>query len=126
VETTLPLLYTYGVDRGLISLQRLAQVLSTNPARLFGLYPRKGALWVGADADVVVYDPRGEYLLRDEELHSAPGVYTPFAGLTVKGRVKLTLSRGAVIYKDGQFLGKPDHGRFVPCRPFNPEVVFAL
>lgn len=126
VETSLPLLYTYGVDQGLISLKRLAQVLSTNPARLFGLYPRKGSLWVGADADVVIYDPRGEYQLKDEELHGAPGAYTPFAGLTVRGRVKATLSRGAVIYKDGQFLGKPDHGRFVPRRPFTPEVVFAL
>jgi dihydropyrimidinase len=123
VETSLPVLYSRFVAAGEMPIRQLARVLATNPARAFGLYPRKGALRPGSDADVVVYDPRGEYTLRDDSLHGAPGCYTPYAGRTIYGRVAATISRGQVVYRDGRFLGRPGHGRFVAGRPFDPTVV---
>jgi dihydropyrimidinase len=122
LETLLPLVYTYAVDTGRIGIERLVWLLSTNPARVFGLYPRKGALVPGAEADLVLYDPRGTTTLSADKLHGISG-YTPYAGMTVKGRVSMTLSRGQVVYRDGQFLGRPGHGRFVPGAPFNASRV---
>ncbi len=111
IETLLPLTYTWAVNRGL-ALERLVGLLSTNPARIYGLYPRKGTLQPGADADAVVYDPRPQGQVRAADLHGLAG-YTPYEGMTVQGRVVATLSRGKVVYRDGQFLGKPGHGRYV-------------
>ena len=126
VETLLPVLYSHFVATGELPLERLMRLLSANPARVYGLYPQKGTLQVGSDADVVIYDPAGEHPLRDEDLHGAPGCYTPFAGQTIHGRVAVTISRGKVIYRDGEFLGQPTHGRFVPGQPFDPSIVAQL
>ncbi len=126
VETSLQVLYSRFVATGELPLERLVKVLSTNPAMVFGLYPRKGALRAGSDADVVIYDPDGEGVLRDENLHGAPGSYTPFAGLPIRGRVFMTISRGKVIYRDGEFIGDLAHGQFVPGKPFDPTVVARL
>lgn len=126
VETSLSVLYSRFVATGQLSIAHLMRMLSTNPARVFGLYPRKGALQVGADADVVIYDPTGEHQLQDEELHGSEGCYTPYAGQTIYGRVRATFSRGRVVYQDGEFLGEPGHGRFVPGRPFDPSIVSEL
>lgn len=126
VETSLQVLYSRFVAAGELPLERLVKAFSTNPAMIYGLYPRKGTLKVGSDADVVIYDPAGERILRDEDLHGAPGSYTPFAGQTIYGRVATTISRGRVIYHDGEFLGNPGQGRFVPGGPFVPAVVAKL
>lgn len=111
VETLLPLTYTWAVEHGL-ALEALVGMLSTNPARVYSLYPRKGSLQPGADADVVVYDPRVQGQIRAADLHGLAG-YTPYEGMTIQGRVAATLSRGRVVYRDGQFLGEPGHGRYV-------------
>ncbi|MCG0278044.1 MAG: dihydropyrimidinase [Thermanaeromonas sp.] len=112
-ETLLPLLYSYGVREGWLSLPQLVQVLSTNPARLFGLYPRKGELNPGSDADIVIFDPRKEIKLSAEALHSAAR-YTPFEGYTLKGYPEATFLRGQLVYYQGRFLGRPGQGRFIP------------
>ena len=117
-ETTLPLLYTFGVEAGLIEMTDLVRLLATGPARIFGLYPRKGRLSPGADADVVLFDPRAGGPLRDEELHSAAG-FSPFAGLELKGRVRTTISRGRVVFDRGKVIGEPGWGRFIERTPYD-------
>jgi dihydropyrimidinase len=95
-------------------------MLSTNPARIFGLYPTKGSLMPGADADVTIYDPRGSDTLVSSDLHGLAG-YTPFEGFALQGRVKMTLSRGQVVFEEGEFKGQPGHGRFIAGQPFSAQ-----
>ncbi len=129
METLLPLMYTYGVaggfdsaqPRGRLTLPQLVALLSTNPSRIWGLWPRKGALLPGSDADVVVYDPGPEDAISAESLHHLAG-YTPYEGLRVQGRVKATISRGQVIYREGRFNGRKGRGRFVARSPFNATI----
>jgi dihydropyrimidinase len=118
VETTLPLLYTFGVEAGLIGMADLVRLLATGPARIFGLYPRKGHLGKGADADVVLFDPRVRGTLHDADLHSAAG-FSPYAGLELNGRVLTTISRGRVVYDRGKLTGEPGWGRFIERLPFD-------
>ncbi|MBS1252547.1 MAG: D-phenylhydantoinase [Anaerolineales bacterium] len=125
VETRLMLMYTSAVEQGHISVNRLVQLLSTNPARVFGLYPRKGALTPGADADVVIYDPRETWTLTDDDLHSNAG-FTPYAGMTIQGRVRTTTSRGRIVWHEGEFRGDLSHGRFVKRERFDPAMVQML
>lgn len=113
LETLLPLIYTYGVAEGNLSLNQMVSLLSANPARLWGLWPRKGSLLPGADADIVIYDPEPAATIRAADLHHAAG-YTPFEGMAVRGQVRVVLSRGTVVYRDGRFTGRKGHGRFVP------------
>lgn len=122
IETLLPLIYTYGVDAGRIALEDMVYMLCENPARLFGLYPRKGTLIPGRDADVVVYDPTPEGQIHAADLHYLAG-YTPYEGMHVQGKVLMTISRGEIIYRDGEITGKPGRGRFVPGEPFASERV---
>jgi dihydropyrimidinase len=117
IETLLPLIYTYGVDAGRIELTDLCRMLAENPARLFGLAPRKGFLAPGGDADIVFYDPKPEKVIRHEDLHYLSG-YSPYDGMKVKGEVKVTISRGEIIYRDGQITGSAGRGQFVPGVPF--------
>jgi dihydropyrimidinase len=112
VETLLPLMMTYGVSEGNLTLPQLAALLSTNPARVWGLWPRKGALLPGSDADLVIYDPVPEGAVAAENLHQLAG-YTPYEGMRAQGRVKATISRGQVIYREGQFVGRKGRGKFV-------------
>jgi dihydropyrimidinase len=95
----------------------LVRLLSEGPARIFGLWPRKGALRVGADADLVLFDPAAAGPLREDELHSAAG-YSPYEGLELAGRVRTTLCRGRVVFDTGRVLGDPQWGRFLERRPF--------
>jgi dihydropyrimidinase len=128
VETLLPLVYTYGVcdESRDFHLPDLARMLCHNPARLFGCYPRKGALNVGSDADVVLYDPQPEGTITHKNLHYLAG-YSPYEGMPVKGRVVMTISRGAVIYRYGEddpfAEAKPGRGQFVPGAPFDASLV---
>lgn len=116
-ETLLPLMASYGVAENRLSWSDLARLLSTNPARIFGLYPSKGTLMPGADADVTIYDPNEHYTLTPDHLHGLAG-YTPFEGFSLQGCVKTTLSRGKVVYEEGEFKGQPGRGRFVAGHPF--------
>jgi dihydropyrimidinase len=116
VETRLPLLYHFGVRQGRLSLNRLVEVGSTAPARLFGLYPRKGSLAVGADADLVVFDPQAERTLSAASLHHRTDE-CPYEGWTVRGYPVTVLSRGQFVVRDGAFVGQPGAGQFVARHP---------
>ncbi len=116
VETTLPLIYTFGVKAGLIDLQQLVRLTSEGPARAFGLWPHKGRIAAGADADLVLFDPARSGALRDEDLHSAAG-FSPFAGLTLQGGVKTTVCRGRLVFDRGRVLGEEGWGRFTERLP---------
>ena len=113
VETLLPLLLSEGVGKGRLTMERLVEVVSTGPARLFGLYPRKGAVMAGSDADLVVIDPDKEVALSAETLHMNVD-YTLYEGFTLKGYPVVTMSKGKVICSNGQFFGVPGGGKFIP------------
>ena len=115
-ETLLPLVYSEGVAKRGLGLAWLAKVMSENPARIFGLYPRKGAIQAGADADLVIVDPERRRTLGAEQLHSAAG-YTAFAGWEVHGWPVMTLVRGRVVLQDGELCQPPGYGRFLPAGP---------
>ena len=116
LETLLPLMYTYGVAEGGLALPQLVALLCANPARVWGLWPRKGTLLPGSDADVVIYDPQPESVVSASALHHLAG-YTPYEGLRVQGRVQATISRGQIVYREGQFTGREGRGRFVARKP---------
>ncbi len=120
LETALPLMATYGVKEGRLTWPQLVNLMSTNPARLFGLYPRKGVLQPGSDADLVIYDPTGESVITASSLRGVSG-YTPYEGMAVAGRVRTTISRGRVVYNRGEFLGEAGWGRFVKGQRFFAE-----
>ena len=111
-ETLLPILYQHGVNSGRISLNKMIELLSYNPARLFGMQPEKGSLNPGADADVVIFDPDRKIVLDKDEIHMETD-YTPYAGMTITGYPVTTISRGNVIVSDGVFTGKEGAGRFI-------------
>lgn len=118
-ELILTVLLSEGVAKGRISLERLVEVTSTDPARLFGLYPRKGRLAPLAHADFVIVDPNEEWTVEPGRLHSLCD-YTPYEGLRARGRVVLTMARGRVVYRNGEFVGHAGTGRFLRRRPARP------
>ena len=95
-----------------ITLERVVQAYSETPARLLGLYPRKGTIRLGSDADVVLVDAEKEHVLENEDIVSKAG-WTPFAGYRVKGRPVITILRGQVVAEDGKAVAEPGSGRFV-------------
>ena len=104
VETRGELVYTGGVAAGRISLEAMCRALSENPAKLYGLYPRKGALEAGSDADIVVYDPKENHVLRGAELASRAGT-TPFEGFETSGSIRSVYLRGAPVVERGAVVG---------------------
>ena len=112
IENRLSLLYTRGVASGLIDMNRLVEIFSTNPARLFGLFPRKGTIAVGSDADIVVFDPEDEVTI-SAQTHHMNIDYNLYEGMRVKGTPKAVLSQGNVIIEDGKYIGTPGDGRFL-------------
>ena len=118
VETSLLLLYSFGVKPGRLQLTHLVRLLSANPAKIFGLWPRKGSLAPGSDADLVLFDPRPERKLTASELHSRAG-FSPYEGMRLTGRVHTTIVRGQVVYRDGEVVGRPGFGQFQRCAPFD-------
>jgi dihydroorotase (multifunctional complex type) len=111
VETTLTMLLN-AVNEERLTLERVVDVYSATPARLLGLYPRKGAIRLGSDADVVLVDMDEEHVLRNEDVISKAG-WTPFEGHRVKGRPVLTILRGEVVAKDGRAVAEPGTGMFI-------------
>jgi dihydropyrimidinase len=101
VETSLPILYTYGVEGKRLSIPRLVEVMSTNPAKIFNLFPRKGIIAVGSDADLIIYNPNRETRISAGQLHSNTD-HTIYEGLNVKGQVSQTILRGVVVAEDGE------------------------
>jgi dihydropyrimidinase len=112
VENRLQLLFHYGVNAGKISLNRFVELVSTTPARLFGLYPRKGELAAGSDADIVIWDPNAEHLISSTTHHMRCD-YSMFEGFSVKGNARMVLSRGEVIVEGGKFQGRTGRGSFL-------------
>jgi dihydroorotase/allantoinase len=100
-----------SVDKGKITLKRLIETYSANPARLMGLYPRKGVLIPGADADVIIVDPDAAFQIRGEDLYSKQKV-TAFEGFKGKGIPVTTIVRGEIILEEGTIIGKPGYGRY--------------
>ncbi len=112
VELMLPLAYSEGVMKGRFSLSDLAELTSAAAAKLYGLYPRKGSLMPGADADIALIDPEAEWTVSAPELHSNCD-FSPYEGLSLQGKVWGTLSRGELIFRDGEFKGRAGHGQFI-------------
>lgn len=112
VENRGELLYTYGVTTRKISLATMCRVLSENPAKLYGMFPRKGVLQDGADADIVVYDPQADHVLRAEDMASLAG-YSPYEGFAIRGGIHQVWLRGRLAVEDGFVLAGPD-GKYIP------------
>jgi dihydropyrimidinase len=113
LETRLPLLYSEGVLAGRITLQKFVELTATNPAKAYGLHPRKGTIAVGSDADLVVWDERA-LTIDNAQLHHAVD-YTPYQGMGLKAWPGLTLSRGEVVWDGKNFTGTAGRGKFLPC-----------
>ncbi|NPV75283.1 MAG: dihydropyrimidinase [Anaerolineae bacterium] len=110
IEPRLSILYTEGVCKGKIDLPKLVSVTSTAPAKIFGLYPQKGHLGAGADADVVIYDPEPEWVMSAKNHHMNTD-FSPFEGFKIKGKVESVLCRGSFVIRDGALVGKAGHGK---------------
>lgn len=113
LETLLPMLYSEGVRKGRLTLARLVEVLATAPARIAGMYPRKGVIAVGSDADLVVFDPDAHRTIRAADLHSACD-YDPYEGWEVTGWPEAVISRGEIVFERGDMRAKSGRGRRVP------------
>lgn len=113
LETVIPLLLSEGVGKKRITLTRLVQLCSENPAKIFGLYPRKGVIRVGSDADLMIVDLKRRDVIRAAQFQCI-GEFTPFENWKIKGKPVLTLVRGQVIAENGNIVGKPGYGKFIP------------
>src|SRR6516165_63754 len=114
IENRLQLMYHYGVGQGQVSLNRFVEITSTAPARIFGMYPKKGAIAPGSDADLVLWDPNALYTISAKTHHMRVD-YSMFEGYGVTGNARTVLSRGEVIVDNGEWLGKTGRGQYL-CR----------
>jgi dihydropyrimidinase len=113
VETRLPILFSEGVGKGRISLNEFVALTSTNHARTYGLYPKKGTIAVGADADIAIWDPKREETISQSLMHGGSD-YTPYEGIKVKGWPVSTMVRGKFVVRDGKLVGTLGAGDYVP------------
>ena len=121
VETRLPILFSRGVVEGRITLNEFVALTSTNHAKIYGLYPRKGSVAIGCDADLVLWDPTRKETIRQAAMHHGAD-YTPYEGMEVTGWPVMTILRGRVVMEDGRILGEPGAGQFLP-RKLSPYAV---
>jgi len=121
LENRLQMIHEFGVRAGRISLNRMVELLSTNPAKLFGLYPRKGTIAVGSDADIVVFDPEKTVTISASTHHSKSD-YNLFEGTEVTGVPEVVLLRGQVLVEDGELVASPGVGQFVARAKFGEEL----
>jgi dihydropyrimidinase len=115
IETMLPVVYHWGVNGRRLTLPRLVDVMCETPAKVFGLYPQKGALQIGSDADLVVFDPSRKHTISAHTQHSRAG-FTLYEGLEVLGEPVLVMQRGEVIIREGTLSANPGRARFLPTR----------
>jgi len=106
------LIYSGGVAAGRFSVNRFVETVSTTPAKIFGLYPRKGTIAVGSDADIVVFDPKRKHTISAKTHHMRVD-YSMFEGITVTGMPDVVISRGRILVEGEQFHGKPGTGNFL-------------
>jgi dihydropyrimidinase len=116
METLVPTMYTAAVGEKAISLNRFVALTSTNPAKLFGLYPKKGTIAVGSDADIVIFDPNKKVIIDYNKLATNCD-WSPYQGMKLTGYPEVTISRGEIIAKNGKYIGNVGRGRFVPRNP---------
>jgi dihydropyrimidinase len=114
IELRLPLLFSEGVRQGRLDLNAFVALTATNHAKLYGLYPKKGTIAVGSDADIAIWDPEREVTITAAILHDNVG-YTPYEGRRLKGWPATVLSRGRVVVEDGQLVAARGSGTFLPC-----------
>ena len=114
-EELLPLVNTFALSSGSLSLSQVVNLLSTSPAKIFGLYPEKGSLEEGTDADIVLFDPDFSWTLSKDTIHSASG-YTAYEGMSVTGKVVMTYLRGRLVMGDGIYLGLSGDGRYLKVK----------
>ncbi|MBO9538913.1 dihydropyrimidinase [Herbaspirillum sp.] len=114
LETRMPILFSEGVGKGRIDLNRFVALTATDPAKMYGLYPRKGTIAIGSDADIAIWDPHKEVIIRNEMLHHDVD-YTPYEGMRITGWPETTLSRGEVVWDGGQVRGAVGRGQFLAC-----------
>ncbi|MBW2208621.1 MAG: dihydroorotase family protein [Deltaproteobacteria bacterium] len=112
IDTTMRLMLN-GVNQGKVSMERLVRVMCENPARLYGLYPRKGCLLPGADADILLLDMNAKDTISNDDIVSKCG-WTPYDGMEAQGKVAMTILRGTVVAENGRPVGEPGYGEFVP------------
>jgi dihydropyrimidinase len=113
IEARLPLLFDAMVSKGRLGLAKFVELTATAPAKIYNLHPRKGSIAIGADADLVVWDPKRQVTLSDGTFHDRAG-YTPYAGRTITGWPETVLRRGEVVVRAGKFNAKPGSGQFLP------------
>jgi dihydropyrimidinase len=118
VQTMLGMLYSEGVRTGRISLSRMVEVTSTNPAKLFGMWPRKGTISVGADADFAIIDPQKRFTVHAEQMQSASD-FDPHEGFEATGWPVKTIVRGTVVVEDGELKAEPGHGMLLRRGRYN-------
>ena len=118
IEHRLSLVYSGGVAAGRFSVNRFVELVSTTPAKLFGLYPRKGTIAVGSDADLVIFDPKRQHTISAKTHHMRVD-YSMFEGIKVSGVPHMVLSRGEVMVEGDKFLGRPGRGQFVKRGTYN-------
>jgi dihydropyrimidinase len=114
VATRLPLLYSEGVLKGRIDVNQFVRLTATNTAKLYGLYPRKGTIAIGTDADLVIWNEDAAITVTNAMLHHACD-YTPYEGMELSAWPAVTLCRGRLVYRDGALCGEPGGGAFQPC-----------
>jgi dihydropyrimidinase len=112
IETRLPILFSEGVSKGRITAEKFVALTATNQAKLYGLYPRKGTIAIGADADFALWDPNRRETIRQEILHHGPD-YTPYEGLEVTGWPVMTVLRGQIVAENGNVIGRKGYGAYV-------------
>ena len=112
VETRLPILFSEGVGKGRISLNEFVALTATNHARTYGLYPKKGTIAVGSDADIAIWDPAREVVISQALMHGGCD-YTPYEGLAVKGWPVSTMVRGRFVVRVGALVGREGAGEYV-------------
>src|SRR3954469_20399734 len=112
IEHRMSLVYSGGVGKGRFNVNRFVELVSTTPAKIFGLYPRKGTLAVGSDADLVIFDPNREHTISAKTHHMRVD-YSMFEGIKVKGMPDVVMSRGRLLVENDKFLGKPGRGSFL-------------
>jgi len=121
LENRLHMLHEFGVRAGRISLTRMVELWATNPAKYFGLYPRKGTIAVGLDADLVVFDPERRHTLSAATHHSKAD-YNIFEGTEVTGSPELVLLRGQILVENDELVAQPGYGEFVKRTRFGEEL----
>ena len=120
VENRMSLIYHHGVNAGRIDVNRFVELTSTAAARIFGMFPRKGTIAVGSDADIVIFDPEREVTISrdDPHTHHMNVDYSVYEGFRVRGRPETVLSRGRVVVDNGEYIGRPGDGQFIRRGPY--------